>query len=680
MKKLSLLLAAMLLSFAGTVFSEPPAPVTSTAPATNIAPAATPVPATSTVPVTSQPAALAPAAITTATTPVTAQAAAPAAVTAAVQQSKLPSAPPTEAQLSYLQGEVEVLAFGKQSWEKPLLFRKLAQGDSIRTGKSGRAELSFEDGSKVTLRENTSIDLAKLKDKELKGDTLIKLWSGKLRTKFKSTQLNSGLQIQTKHIIAAVKGTDFITDSDETDSKITVFEGLVSMEDPLTKKEIFIKANEIASFLGAIMGQALQMSEEDKKKIQNDWDGTPEAEAKPAAQAPATETPKVEPAKGPEAGGNFGGTFGAVSVNGKTYYMMSMLYEFTLGKFGAGFDLRLLWNDDGIKQDDWDNWQHSLENMFRYVRYGQRGDDLYIKLGVISESTLGHGFIVRRYCNVGIDIYTRKFGSEFDLNFGPFGFESVTNNVAWERFYAGRVFLNIIPGFLQAGVTGAYDAEPAKDKFVSAGGVVTPMPSVSPITVYGADIGLSLLKSDLLSALLYADYGKIKDHGEGIAAPGIAGKLAIFDYRMEYRVMDTDFIAGLFDYIYEEKRPVNWSDPLLAPGGAKKKGVFGALSTNLFGLVNVLGAYEKYDGYLPYIRGEARYKGSLIPKISEVAIGFEQKEVTVLSLKDPNMVAYAQAGVDFAPGVVLLVTMKQTYDVNLDKFKRSTIMAMQMKF
>ncbi len=592
-----------------------------------------------------------------------------------------PVLPPSTGQITFMTGEVEVLAFGKQKWEASVMSQKLSQGDSIRT-KKGKAEITFEDKSRITLKENTSIDLTKLKDTELKGDTIIKLWLGKLRTKFTVSKDLSTLQIQTKHVVAAVKGTDFITEANEIDSKVTVFEGIVSMADPLSGKELFIRAGDYATYMSSIMGQSSPITSDQRTKDSEGWDNKPYGEEAPAPQQKAPEAPATSPEQKTQAPseGGLDATFGAVSVDGKTYYMMSFGYDLALGKFGLGVDVRLLWNDDGIKQDDWNNLSKSLENMFKYVRYGHKGEDIYMKVGIINEASLGHGFLVRRYSNVGIDVYTRRFGTEFDLNFGSFGLETITNDVAWERFGAGRVYMNLVPKFLQVGVTGVYDANPAKDKLKSPGIPYNSTdPQAAPLTVYGADAGISLINTDFFSVLVYGDWAKYKDHGEGMALPGVAGKLAVFDYRAEYRIMDADFLPNLFDQLYEDTRPAIFTNFSTYGNGQKKKGAYGELTCHFGTMLSLTGAYEKFDGLNPYVRAEVVYKGNLIPKVSLAAIGFEQSNAGIVTLKDPSAVAYAKVGVDFAPGVVMVFIVKQTYDPMLDAYNRSTMMAMQLK-
>lgn len=600
------------------------------------------------------------------------------------------------AKVTSLSGEVEVLVFDvkaiKQNWIPATLNIVLKQGDEVRT-KNGKAELTFDDGSKVNMKENTAISLFKMKDSKLTGDTIIKQWIGKIKAKFKLSKDDSSFQVKTKNVIAAVKGTEFVVDADNNDTVVTVLEGIVSMSDPVSGKEILVKANEKASYASVFCGNPQQLAENEQKLASCEWEekpvlpleqAVPPVEEPAKQPAPETVTPpskteeKKQAPKEEGLGENFGGAFGAVSVDGKTYYMMSVLFELTFAKFGVGFDVRLLWDDDGIKEDEWQNWQKSLQNMFKYVRYGLKGEEFYAKLGIIDSATLGHGFIMRRYSNVGIDLYNRKFGTEIDVNLGGFGLETVTNDIMWERLVGARAYIDIIPNLLKVGGSCVYDTNPAKDK-VAVDSLTGTKVSLAPqdgLVEYGVDVGVSILNTGLISVLVYGDWAKIKDKGEGFAAPGVMGKLFMFDYQLEYRSLQSDFIANLFDYLYEERRPISFH----SSDGGRLKGIFGEIGWNPVEWLRILGAVEKYEGTNPYVRAEASYKGNFIPKISEVAVGYEQKDVTQLELENPNTVVYGKVGLAVSPGVILAMTVKQTYDPVLGKFKRTTIMAVQMKF
>ncbi len=144
----------------------------------------------------------------------------------------------SSAKITGLSGLVEVSRPDenkKQNWAPAGLGQVLNQGDELRT-KEGRVELTFEDGSKLNLKENTALTLFKMQDKNRKGDTLVKLWIGQIKAKFTVQKDDSTFQVQTKNIIAAVKGTEFIVDADLNGGFLKVLQGIVALIDALYQK------------------------------------------------------------------------------------------------------------------------------------------------------------------------------------------------------------------------------------------------------------------------------------------------------------------------------------------------------------------------------------------------------------------------------------------------------------
>ncbi|MEK6645915.1 MAG: hypothetical protein AABY84_04475 [Candidatus Firestonebacteria bacterium] len=390
-------------------------------------------------------------------------------------------------------------------------------------------------------------------------------------------------------------------------------------------------------------------------------------------------------------GTDWGGVFGAISVDGKTYFMTSLLLELTYEKLGVGFDIRLLWNDDGIRDNEWKDGKTIFTNTFHHIRYGKKGEDLYAKLGVLDSVTLGHGFIMRRYSNLEPTAFARKWGTEFDFFLSDinFGVETITNDVAWTRIIGGRSYYKLLsspfPVFI--GATAVWDREPAKDKLMRlANGDIVNVSSVEETSIYGCDIGIQLLQSDTVRLLLYGDIAQIKSHGWGFAAPGIKGKISIFDYLAEYREFTSDFIPGLFNALYEQSRPIDWG--LYPKDKGKKQGYYGELGARFVSWLYILGTYEKYYSSIsgwsyPYVRLEGVCTAKFIPVFSEVGIGFEQqldKDHNYLTLKSPFSIAFLRLVLDLSGGAGLNFTIRQTYDPIYDKYKKTSSMGIQIKF
>ena len=95
-----------------------------------------------------------------------------------------------------------------------------------------------------------------------------------------------------------------------------------------------------------------------------------------------------------------GGVFGAVTIDGKNYQQMGLRPELKLWKFGVGLDISILLDEDGkIREEDWDDKEDYIDKIY-YLRFGQKGDPLYIIYGRIGKTTLGYGTLINGYKNL----------------------------------------------------------------------------------------------------------------------------------------------------------------------------------------------------------------------------------------------------------------------------------------
>ena len=135
-----------------------------------------------------------------------------------------------------------------------------------------------------------------------------------------------------------------------------------------------------------------------------------------------------------------------------------------------------------FRSEDWvPDDEHSFFDVylpiFRYIRYGQKGEPIFGKIGAIEDLTLGNGFIMYNYSNALFMPETRITGLAFDLD-GQFfdipivGFETVVGNldvlngldVLGARFYVRPLIyldMPILP-MLQIGMSYVIDRDPFK--------------------------------------------------------------------------------------------------------------------------------------------------------------------------------------------------------------------------
>ncbi len=297
----------------------------------------------------------------------------------------------------------------------------------------------------------------------------------------------------------------------------------------------------------------------------------------------------------------------------KNYVSIGFRPELSFGKFGVGLNINLLYDTDngGIRSKDWDSGYDYLR-MLRYLRYGHKLDPFYGRVGTLDAARLGHGFVVNYFTNEA-SYDNRKIGLEFDLDFGMFGFETIASNVGRSELMGTRGYVRplhamkipIISRFA-VGASFARDFDP--DAWSN---------SDDGVSVYGFDLELPLIKSQVFNTMLYFDYAKISGYssvekksrgfGSGTAvgiSSGLGNLLGLMEIsaRVERRWLGKEFIASYFDPFYEVQRyqtlgadTLHKADYLLGIT-EETKGVFGELYGNVLGnKIRLLGMLERLD-------------------------------------------------------------------------------------
>jgi len=264
--------------------------------------------------------------------------------------------------------------------------------------------------------------------------------------------------------------------------------------------------------------------------------------------------------------GGIGMTTIASETGTDTYINVHLRPEIAFGKLGVGLNINLLFNTatGELRKEDWDRPQAWLQQI-RYVRWGRKFDPLYVRAGTLDAARIGHGSIVNYYSNA-TSWDARKFGAEFDLDLGLFGFETMTNNFARAEFLAGRAYVRpfrnsmpipIVKNF-SIGATYAADVDP-DGRIDSEDGT----------TIYGLDVELPVIKNSSFGLYFYYDWAQIYGYSymedksrtfgvgqfAGVAADvGSLFGLAEFHAKFERRWMGREFMPAYFDAFYEVQR------------------------------------------------------------------------------------------------------------------------------
>ena len=96
---------------------------------------------------------------------------------------------------------------------------------------------------------------------------------------------------------------------------------------------------------------------------------------------------------------------GSFTVGGQQWTRLAISPDIPIWKFGVGLDLELFLDQNGnFSRKSWDfdkdNWEESVFRKVKYLRFGQENDPLFVKVGGLSNVTLGYGFIVDRFTNM----------------------------------------------------------------------------------------------------------------------------------------------------------------------------------------------------------------------------------------------------------------------------------------
>ncbi|MBN1577192.1 MAG: hypothetical protein JW913_11605 [Chitinispirillaceae bacterium] len=384
-------------------------------------------------------------------------------------------------------------------------------------------------------------------------------------------------------------------------------------------------------------------------------------EAEKTAEKPTAQ--KVDKTPPPPSKPKWEISAGTATVNDEQWMRLALGVDIPIWKFGIFFDVELFIDNDGQFSDKgWnfkDDWLDALARKIRYIRFGQEGEPLFIKLGGLSSVSLGYGFLVDRFTNMLHYPDQRQLGFQFDLNdISPIGITLQTLVADFKDFdsdggiLAARLAFRPlkptgIPIVKGIAVGGSYatdlnqyaparmwklkepvsvkqlnylhdqlqvDSATAIDTITRAWGGNDPRvdnekyideqnatKADDPFGLIGADIGIPLIATSLVGLDLYGQAGLRDDgkHGWGIGAPGVSLKVWRLWANVEYRRVQGRFQPGYFGTYYLDERLIR--DPSITTKEQRLvsdtlNGVFGRLGFNIADVLLIQGDYQYMVG------------------------------------------------------------------------------------
>jgi hypothetical protein len=375
------------------------------------------------------------------------------------------------------------------------------------------------------------------------------------------------------------------------------------------------------------------------------------------------------------------GGLGMTIIDGKPYYLFHLFPELSFGKIGIGLDLNIRVGEDGkIRNEDFKDF-YSYLRLIRYIRYGQKNEPFYARLGTLDYSRLGHGYIMYMYRNsASYDL--RKVGIELDADFQKIGFESMYSDVGGGGVLGLRGYVRplqftdaaSIPiiGGLETGVTLASDFNGnANRTWGDALGTTRLAEGGGALSVVGFDVGLPLLSHEIIRSTLYADYAKILSYGSGAAVGvslGLRG-LGIFtvDAKYERRFVGERFVPSYFDAFYERERyqvidtTRFMSKAQVLRNAPAYDGYFGEVFISLLNTFNIIGGYQSPVGVKNAGTLHMEMQTSTALPGILLAGGYDKRNIGSIFKLDNNSLLYAQVGYKPLPYLVVSTLYQWTW-------------------
>lgn len=384
----------------------------------------------------------------------------------------------------------------------------------------------------------------------------------------------------------------------------------------------------------------------------------------------------LEPAPG---NGQLLGGIGYAQIGDEDYFAVTVRPEIAIGKIGIGLNIDLLYNVDTghIRTEDW-NESYDYFRILRYVRYGQKRDPLYMRIGALDRTRIGHGFLMNYYTNETANYDKRKIGLVFDMDLGTFGFETMTSNLGRMEILGLRGYtrplrlvtdLPIIKN-LTFGMSYISDTDPDANRN-----------SDDAVNAFGFDSELPLIKIPMFYTGLYYDYGKIVDFGSGQAfgieaqLNGIAGLFAVYS-KFERRLLGEKFAPTFFGAYYEVERYSKEIQTTPATGDTiiqsyktdylnslteDVKGWYGELGAHVLGALQLVGTYQWLDDNP---NGILHLQAEIPDAVPSIAARATYDKIGIQTAKDislPNSVAAIGLGYKINPWMMVYMDYIYTF-------------------
>lgn len=152
----------------------------------------------------------------------------------------------SRARISQLVGKVEVRTANAASWRQARIDMPVSEKHDIRTFVESEAELTFDNGTKLKIGENSVVTLSRLTADAASGSSksTVKIGTGAVWANVKKlTESRSEFDFETPTAVASIRGTHLGIKVDKRKTTVDVFEGLVAVSKKGSRRSVNVSAN-----------------------------------------------------------------------------------------------------------------------------------------------------------------------------------------------------------------------------------------------------------------------------------------------------------------------------------------------------------------------------------------------------------------------------------------------------
>ncbi len=229
-----------------------------------------------------------------------------------------------------------------------------------------------------------------------------------------------------------------------------------------------------------------------------------------------------------------------------------------------------------LRKQDYDEVRDFVK-FLRYLTYGRKEDHLFVNVGQLYATSLGHGTIMRRYAG-NVDINRTAVGVEVNAYGDYGGFEFSLADITRGNLFGGLGFIKPLSFFsqdpvarsLSIGVTWATDQKAPLSLVRNPPIGSSPIGSIvvndadipetqnRAVSLIGVDAEVKFLKTRRIDLKAYADISFLNVGGNGVSM-GVLGRYNFHDdstihllrTRFELRSYSANYQPGYFDSLYE---------------------------------------------------------------------------------------------------------------------------------